>query len=78
MSENDELTKLERRASGTMLYLSLLETFTKFEMFTNPQKVVEVLCGTLEVFLKNMLEKSPEDDLIKHYLLKDLKNLFFD
>jgi len=79
MSENDELTKLERRASGTMLYLYLLETFTKFEMFNDPQKVVEVLCGTLEVFLKRMLENSPEDDRDnnKTLLIKGFEELIF-
>nr|BDI55233.1 MAG: hypothetical protein [uncultured archaeon] len=79
MSENDELTKLERRASGTMLYLSLLETFTKFEMFTNSQKIVEVLCGTLEVFLKNMLKNTPEDDRVdnKTLIIKGFEELIF-
>lgn len=76
---NDELNNLEQRASGTMLYISLLEVFAKFEIFNEPQKVVEVLCGTLEVFLKKMLENSPENNQIKikQLLIQGFEELIF-
>jgi hypothetical protein len=76
MSDN-ETNNLERRATGIIFYLSLLETFTKFETFKQPKKVIEILCGTLEVFLKNMLEKSPEEeqDEIKSLIIKGFNEL---
>ena len=79
MSENDELNNLEQRASGTMLYLSLLETFTKFKTFKHPKKVIEILCGTLEVFLKNMIENSPEDKQVefKSLIIKCCNELIY-
>jgi len=79
MSENNnDLNNLERRSSGTMLYISLLEIFTKFRIFEQPKKVVEVLCGTLEIFVKKMLEQSPETDQeTKKLFIKGFKELIF-
>jgi len=79
MSENnDDLNNLERRTSGTMLYISLLEIFTKFRMFEQPKKVIEVLCGTLEIFIKKILEQSPETNQeTKELFIKGLKELVF-
>lgn len=77
MSENnDEFNNFERRTSGTILYISLLEVFTKFRMFEQPKKVVEVLCGTLEIFIKKVIEQSPETNHdTKNLFIKGLKEL---
>ena len=80
MSENNnDLNNLERRTSGTMLYISLLEIFTKFRMFEQPKKGVEVVCGTLEIFIKKVIEQSPETNQneTKKLFLTGLKELSF-
>lgn len=76
-TEKDDFINLERRASGVMLYTSLLETFTKFKTFEKPKNVVEVLCGTIEVFIKRLVENSPEDNQIdiKLQFIKGFKEL---
>jgi hypothetical protein len=79
MSEKeDETVNLERKEAGMMLYMSLLEVFAKYKIFENPKRVVEVLLGTVEVFVKNWIEATPDNevDIIK-LLLKGLEELAF-
>ena len=77
-SEDDEVVALERKAAGVMLYMSLLEVFAKYKIFENPKRVVEVLLGTVEVFVKKWIETTPdnEKDIIE-LLLKGLEELSF-
>ena len=78
MSEEDEVVKLERKAAGTMLYMSLLEVFFFFLIFENPKRVVEVLLGTVEVFVKKWIETTPDNEKdIVELLLKGLEELSF-
>jgi hypothetical protein len=78
MSGKDEVVAFERKAAGVMLYMSLLEVFAKYKIFESPKRVVEVLLGTVEVFVKNWIESAPdnEDDILK-LLIKGLEELAF-
>jgi len=78
MSEDDDVVKLERKAAGVMLYMSLLEVFAKYKIFENPKRVVEVLLGTVEVFVKNWIDSSPDNEEdIRKLLLKGIEELVF-
>ena len=79
MSEKeDEVVNLERKAAGVMLYMSLLEVFAKFKIFENPKRVVEVLLGTVEVFIKKWIETTPDNEEdIRKLLLKGLEEIAF-
>ena len=73
-----EINDLERKEAGIMLYMSLLEVFAKFKIFESPNKVIEVLLGTIEVFVKKWIESIPEkEEDITNLLLKGIEELAF-
>ncbi len=77
-SEDDEVVALERKAAGVMLYMALLEVFAKYKIFENPKRVVEVLLGTVEVFVKKWIEATPDNEVeITNLLLKGIEELAF-
>ena len=57
MISEDDLNKL----SGVMLYLAILEVFTKTELFENPKELLGVLFGTLEYFFDSFLSRMSEE-----------------
>jgi len=65
--------------TGTLLYIALLEIFTKSHLFTQPEKMVKILYGTLEVFIKKTIEQTPEEKKIemKNLFIKGFKELIF-
>ena len=76
--KEDEISEFERKEAGIMLYMSLLEVFAKFKIFESPNKVIEVLLGTIEVFVKKWIESIPEkEEDITNLLLKGIEELAF-
>lgn len=75
---DDKVANLERKAAGVMLYMSLLEVFAKYKIFESPKRVIEVLLGTVEVFVKKWIETTPDnEDEITDLLIKGLEELAF-
>lgn len=76
--EDEKVVNLERRAAGVMLYMSLLEVFAKYKIFESPKRVIEVLLGTVEVFVKKWMGTTPESETeIIDLLIKGLEELAF-
>lgn len=65
-----ELDKLIKEESGKMLYLTILETCTKFKLFTNPERMIIILFGTLKGFLDKLL-----NDINNENQKKDLRTI---
>lgn len=50
-----ELEEIEQRGAGTLIYMSLVETFTRFKLFRTPKRVITISFGALKVFLEEIL-----------------------